>query len=203
MMDIGIYYCPWCDHNPSVERTNDGLFGIKCTAPDCPVNPKLKKYYPSIIEAANAWNHYVDLLEEKFKFFKSLNDTQSNNDEEPRDIINLAKDLLEARAEYGEEEYGQRLHPFVKGRFSLQDAIEEAADLFVYLLQFKEEMKSVSKIIYEMVKQACWDDKTGLFKSMGIEEYADALSFLDAVGKVKIIKKYTSRHVIAKPVEVK
>ena len=119
-------------------------------------------------------------------------------EENQTDIINLAKEFLEKRAQYGEKEYGQRLHPFIKGRFSLQDAVEEAADLFVYLLQFNEEMKSVTEILHDAVAQACWIEKEQIYDSMSLGAYADALRFLEAAGKVKITKELNPDWVIAK-----
>lgn len=53
-------------------------------------------------------------------------------------LIELAHKVLDDRYEKGMMEYGKPLTPF-NGRDALQDAIEEAADLLMYLLQAKQE----------------------------------------------------------------
>ncbi len=143
--------------------------------------------------------HHVNLFLEgsEHGWFLCRKHKEQAMEKYPTDIINLAKEFLEERARYGEKEYGQRLHPFVKGRFSLNDAIEEAADLFVYLLQFREELDSVIELVDEVVHQACWMEKEQRYDSMAISTYADALRFLEAVGVVEIISE-TGDRVIAK-----
>ena len=64
-----LYTCPWCWNPPEIIR-NDGLIpgpdiSIACTEPSCPVQPKLKNSYYSAREAAEAWNRYVYLIDEK------------------------------------------------------------------------------------------------------------------------------------------
>ena len=50
------------------------------------------------------------------------------------DVAELVKKDIELRVQHGEEEYGQRLHPF-NGRDALIDAYQEVLDLAMYLRQ--------------------------------------------------------------------
>ena len=53
-------------------------------------------------------------------------------------IFDLAREVLEQRAKQGMETYGRPLETF-NGRNPARDALEEAADQFVYLVQLCEE----------------------------------------------------------------
>ena len=53
-------------------------------------------------------------------------------------IFDLAREVLEQRAKRGMETYGRPLESF-NGRNPARDALEEAADQFVYLIQLCEE----------------------------------------------------------------
>lgn len=70
--------------------------------------------------------------------------TEHATSEEPapdgsgRDIASLVQADIEARAESGREEYGQRLRAD-NGRNALKDAYQEALDLCMYLRQRIEE----------------------------------------------------------------
>ena len=61
------------------------------------------------------------------------------------EIHELLKQDVEARAQKGEETYGERLKPF-NGRSALIDAYQEGIDLCVYLRQLIEEEKYVKKV---------------------------------------------------------
>lgn len=50
----------------------------------------------------------------------------------------FARKLLLEREDQGKKTYGQTLQPF-NGRSAIQDALEEVADLFVYLTQLAVE----------------------------------------------------------------
>lgn len=53
-------------------------------------------------------------------------------------VGNLAIEFIRERMALGESRYGVKLQPH-NGRDALTDAIEEAADLLLYLLQFRYE----------------------------------------------------------------
>ena len=55
-----------------------------------------------------------------------------------RDIANLVREDIEARVEFGREQYGERLRAF-NGRSAKIDAYQEALDLCLYLRQDLEE----------------------------------------------------------------
>ena len=57
-------------------------------------------------------------------------------------IFDLAREVLEQRAKQGMETYGRPLETF-NGRNPARDALEEAADQFVYLIQLCEEREKM------------------------------------------------------------
>lgn len=57
-------------------------------------------------------------------------------------IFDLAREVLEQRAKQGMETYGRPLESF-NGRNPARDALEEAADQFVYLIQLCEEREKM------------------------------------------------------------
>lgn len=57
-------------------------------------------------------------------------------------IFDLAREVLEQRAKQGMETYGRPLESF-NGRNPARDALEEAADQFVYLVQLCEEREKM------------------------------------------------------------
>jgi|GEM_PF-6547068 len=64
-----------------------------------------------------------------------------------RDITNLVKRDLEARARTGRKKYGTRLKPH-NGRNALVDAYQEALDLACYLRQAIEENQDIAKMLH-------------------------------------------------------
>lgn len=61
-----------------------------------------------------------------------------SREERSRDVIPVAVAYLHQRAATGIETYGTTLKTF-NGRSAARDALEEAADLFVYLMQYRME----------------------------------------------------------------
>lgn len=60
----------------------------------------------------------------------------------PANIFAIAREVLEQRAKQGMETYGRPLESF-NGRNPARDALEEAADQFVYLIQLCEEREKM------------------------------------------------------------
>lgn len=61
-----------------------------------------------------------------------------SREERSRDVLPVAVAYLHQRAATGIETYGTTLKTF-NGRSAARDALEEAADLFVYLMQYRME----------------------------------------------------------------
>lgn len=55
------------------------------------------------------------------------------------DVVPLVREDLRARRDAGRKKYGTELHTF-NGRDALLDAYQEACDLVVYFVQYREEM---------------------------------------------------------------
>lgn len=72
-------------------------------------------------------------------------------------IHELLIDLIRQRLDFGIKKYGVALQPFNRRR-SLIDALDEAMDLSVYLLQEIEERKAIDSVVTaarELSKQTC------------------------------------------------
>lgn len=65
-MSIDIKQCPFCGEDaeplnwamelPPDIRETENAWGIRCVNPNCSVCPALGDYYPSLEDAARAWN---------------------------------------------------------------------------------------------------------------------------------------------------
>jgi hypothetical protein len=76
------------------------------------------------------------------KLLKTQKKSKKSPPKNTKTVFEIVKQLLDERDAKGRATYGGSLYPF-NGRSSIQDALEEALDLTVYLTQLAIEQKII------------------------------------------------------------
>lgn len=98
-----------------------------------------REYYENI-------SFFKDLYRNEIKKLSSLNENRSQNsiklDTDSNKTLNIAKEILDSRQEKGIKTYGTTLDEAnLSDKELLNHAVEEVADLFLYLTKLKSKLK--------------------------------------------------------------